>query len=256
MKWFCWFHGKSEGLWRESKNIVCCAYSTYHCFHCCYCCCWVASVVSDSVQSHRRQPTRLRRPWDSPGKNAGVGCLFLLQCMKVKSESEVDQSCLTLRDPMDCSLPGSSVHGIFQTRVVEWVAIAFSTVFIGTFKKKLRWSLLPLHKCRMILSKMWYPHMKKWWCLFNCPCKLTHIVHLIRVYVLCVFQFVVLSGNVWIQMTFTESFPDGSVVKNLPANVGTTGDAGLSPGSRRSPGEGNSNPFQYSCNDNPMDRGD
>ena len=77
------------------------------------CCCYVTSVVSDSVQPHRQQPTRLRRPWDSPGKNAGVGCHFLLQCMKVKSESEVVQSCPTLSDPMDCSLPGSSVHRIF-----------------------------------------------------------------------------------------------------------------------------------------------
>ena len=65
-------------------------------------------------------------PWDSPGKNTGVGCHFLLHCMKVKSESEVAQSCLTLRDPMDCSLPGSSAHGIFQARVLEWGAIAFS----------------------------------------------------------------------------------------------------------------------------------
>ena len=75
---------------------------------------------------HRWQPTRLRPPWDSPGKNTGVGCHFLLQCMKVKSESEVTQSCPTLCDPMDCSLPGSSVHGIFQARVLEWVAIVFS----------------------------------------------------------------------------------------------------------------------------------
>ena len=82
--------------------------------------------MSDSVQPHRWQPTRLTRPWDSPGKNTGVRCHFLLQCMKVKSESEVAQSCLTLRDPMDCSLPGSSIHGIFQARVLEWGAIAFS----------------------------------------------------------------------------------------------------------------------------------
>ena len=68
----------------------------------------------------------LHRPWDSPGKNTGVGCHFFLQCMKVKSESEVAQSCPTLSDPMDCSLPGSSVHGIFQARVLEWGAIAFS----------------------------------------------------------------------------------------------------------------------------------
>ena len=66
-------------------------------------------------------------PWDSPGKNTGVGCHFLLQCMKVKSESEVAQSCLTLSDPMDCSLPGSSVHGIFQARALAWGAIAFSS---------------------------------------------------------------------------------------------------------------------------------
>ena len=72
------------------------------------------------------QPTRLPHPWASPGKNTGMGCHFLLQCMKVKSESEVVQSCLTLSDPMDCSLPGSSVHGIFQARVLEWGAIAFS----------------------------------------------------------------------------------------------------------------------------------
>ena len=78
------------------------------------------------MRPHRWQPTRLPCPWDSPGKNTGVGCHFLLQCMKVKSESEVAQSCPTLSDPMDCSLPGSSVHGIFQARVLEWVAVAFS----------------------------------------------------------------------------------------------------------------------------------
>ena len=88
--------------------------------------------MSDSVRSHRRQPTRLPRPWDSPGKNTGVGCHFLLQCVKVKSESEVAQSCPTLSDPMDCSLPGSSVHEIFQARVLEWGAIAFLSTFPGT----------------------------------------------------------------------------------------------------------------------------
>ena len=66
------------------------------------------------------------RAWDSSGKNTGVGCHFLLQCMKVKSESEVAQSCPTPSDPMDCSLPGSSVHGILQARTLEWVAISFS----------------------------------------------------------------------------------------------------------------------------------
>ena len=83
--------------------------------------------MSDSVRPHRWQPTRLPSPWDSPGKNTGVGCHFLLQCMKVKSESEVTQSCPTLSDPMDCSLLGSSVHGIFQAKILEWGAIAFST---------------------------------------------------------------------------------------------------------------------------------
>ena len=79
-----------------------------------------------TVRPHRRQPTRLCCPWDSPGKNTGVGCHFLLQCLKLKSESEVAQSCSILNDPMDCSLPGSSAHGIFQARVLEWGAIAFS----------------------------------------------------------------------------------------------------------------------------------
>ena len=80
--------------------------------------------MSNSVQHHRRQPTRLPHPSDSPGKNTGVGCHFLLQCMKVKSESEVAQSCSY---PMDCSLPGSSIHGIFQPRVLEWGAINLVT---------------------------------------------------------------------------------------------------------------------------------
>ena len=79
------------------------------------------------------QPTRLPHPWDSLGKNTGVGYHFLLQCIKVKSQSEVTQSCPTLSDPMDCSLPGSSVHGIFQAGVLEWGAIAFSRVYTWDF---------------------------------------------------------------------------------------------------------------------------
>ena len=81
--------------------------------------------MSDSVRPHGLQPTRLLRPWDSPRKNTGVGCHFLLQCMKVESESEseVAQSCLTLSDPMECSLPGSSIQGIFQATVLEWGAL-------------------------------------------------------------------------------------------------------------------------------------
>ena len=97
---------------------------------------FLAAAATKSLQScptlqlHRQQPTRLPRPWGSPGKNTGVGCHFLLQCMKVKSESEVPQSCPTLSDPLDCSLAGSSVHGIFQARVLEWGAIAFSACFL------------------------------------------------------------------------------------------------------------------------------
>ena len=89
------------------------------------------------------QPTRLHRPWDFPGKDTGVGCHFLLQCMKVKSESEVSQLCPTLYDPMDCSLPGSSACGIFQARVLEWVAIAFSEATVYGVAKS--WTRLHFH---------------------------------------------------------------------------------------------------------------
>ena len=91
--------------------------------------------MSNSVRPHGLQPTRLLRPRDSPGKNTGVGCHFLLQCMKVESESEVAQSCWTLSDPMHCSLPGSSIHGSFQAKVLEWSAIAFSLCQVANEKK-------------------------------------------------------------------------------------------------------------------------
>ena len=96
---------------------------------------WYANSLQSclTLGPHRRQPTRLPRPWDSPGKNTGVGCHFLLQCMKVKRESEVAQSCPNLS--MDCSPPGSSVHGIFQARVLEWGATAFSDIYIFTRKE-------------------------------------------------------------------------------------------------------------------------
>ena len=119
---FYWSH--CSGMWKvlgQDRSL-----SPVHEPPCCCCCCQVASVVSDSVQPHRWQPISIPRPWDSPGKNTGVGCHFLLLCMKVKSESEVAQSCPTLSNSMDCRLPGSSVHGIFQARVLEWGAIAFS----------------------------------------------------------------------------------------------------------------------------------
>ena len=98
--------------------------------------------MSDSVQPHRRQPTGLPHPWDSPGKNTGVGCHFLLQCMKVKNQSEVAQSCPTLSDPMGYSLPSSSVHGTFQARVLEWGTIAFSNTVLE-FSSGVSNSLLP-----------------------------------------------------------------------------------------------------------------
>ena len=100
------------------------------------CCCYIASVVSNSLRPHRRQSTRLPCPWDSPGKNTGVGCQFLLQCMKVKSEREVAQLCQTLSDLMDCSPPGSSIHGIFQARVLEWGAIVLSYI-LGGYKLRI-----------------------------------------------------------------------------------------------------------------------
>ena len=91
--------------------------------------------MSDPVRPHRWQPIRLPHPWYSPGKNTGVGCHFHLQRMKVKRESEVAQSCLTPSDPMDCRLPGSAVHGIFQARVLEWGAIAFSELELYNTQK-------------------------------------------------------------------------------------------------------------------------
>ena len=96
--------------------------------------------MSNSVRPHRQQPTRLPWPWDFSGKNTGVGCHFLFQCMKVESESEVAQSCPTLRDPMVCSLPDSSIHEIFQARILEWGAIALCSIFFFTTL------ILPVHK--------------------------------------------------------------------------------------------------------------
>ena len=113
--------------------------------------------MSDSVCPHRRQPTRLPRPWDSPGKNTGVGCHFLLQCMKVKSESEDAQSSPTLSNHTDCSLPGSSVHGIFQARVLEWGAIAFSHTQLVQYKK--------LGEASQMISYELWQRINVIWCL-------------------------------------------------------------------------------------------
>ena len=116
----------------------------------------------DSLQPHRRQPTRLLCPWDSPGKNTGVGCHFLLQRMKVKSESEVTQSCPTLHDPMDYSLPGSSVHGIFQARVLEWVAIAFSKIKLVNPKGDQSWVFIGRTDVKAETPIVWPPDAKSW----------------------------------------------------------------------------------------------
>ena len=123
------------------------------CLKLCCCCRQVFSVMSDSVRPHRPQPTRLPRPWDSPGKNTGVSCHFLLQCMKVKSESEVTQPCPTLSDPIDCSLPGSSIHGIFQARVLEWGAIAFSGTTVKDTSNKVSMFCILYIVCIILFSE-------------------------------------------------------------------------------------------------------
>ena len=108
--------------------------------------------MSNSVRPHRRQPTRLPHPWDSPGNNTGVGCHFLLQCRKVKSETEVSQSYPTLSDPMDCSPPGSSIHGIFQAKLLEWGAIAFSGRDLQSFP----FCCFPLFLCLDLWGRLSY----------------------------------------------------------------------------------------------------
>ena len=122
------------------------------------CGCWVASVVSDSVQLHRRQPTRLPRPWDSPGKNTGVGCHFLLQCMKVKSESEVTESCPTLSDPMDCSppwdFPGKSTEVGCHCLLHPWDFII--TIYCPNCPSR-----ATLSSCQATSRCIW-PRMRKW----------------------------------------------------------------------------------------------
>ena len=119
--------------------------------------------MSDSVGPHRWQPTRLPHPWDSPGKNTGVGCHFLLQCMKVKSEIEVAQSCPTLSNPMDCSPTGSSVHGIFQARVLEWGAIALHYLFPNVNSSgRNQKDHATNSKFIYILCRFWGPHCDVW----------------------------------------------------------------------------------------------
>ena len=120
--------------------------------------------MSDSVRPH---------PWDSPGKNTGVGCHFLLQCIKVKSESEVAQSCPTLRDPMDCSLPGSSVHGIFRARVLEWGAIAFSDITSSWLIYFITGGLYPLNSLTCFSQQFLPAFLWTTTCLFSIPISLS-----------------------------------------------------------------------------------
>ena len=118
------------------------------CWSCCCCCCSVALVVSHSVRPQRRQPTRLPRPWDSPGKNTGVGCHFLIQCMKVKSEVKSLSRVRLLVTPWTAGPPGSSIHGILQARILEWGAIAFSACWSYHCKYFLQFSRVFFHFVR------------------------------------------------------------------------------------------------------------
>ena len=120
--------------------------------------------MSDSSRPHGLQPTRLPHPWDSPGKNTRVGCHFLLRCMKVKSERKVAQLCLTLSNPMDYSLPGSSVHGIFQARVLEWVAIAFSYMILSSVQSlsRIRLFATPWTAAYQAPLSMGYSRQESW----------------------------------------------------------------------------------------------
>ena len=124
--------------------------------------------MSDSVRPHRRQSTRLPHPWDSPGKNTGVGCHVLLQCMKVKSESEMVQSCPTCSDPMDWSLPGSSIHGMFQARVLEWGAIAFSSSLMITTQMAISTEPLSIKQFHLSHTYFYYNFQKTQSAKFFC----------------------------------------------------------------------------------------
>ena len=147
--------------------------------------------MSNCVRPHRRQPTKLPRPWDSPGKNTGVGCHFLLQCMKVKSESEVAQLCPTLRNPMDCSLPGSSIHGIFQVRALEWVAMAFSDFRHGSVCMSMLLSRFIHPSLPPLCSHIQSLHL----CLYFCPAnRFICVIYLLLFHLVCLMQTPVTGG--------------------------------------------------------------
>ena len=213
--------------------------------------------MSDSVWSHRRHPTRLRCPWDSPGKNTGVGCHFLLQCMKVKSESEVTQSCRTLSDPMNCSPPASSIHGIFQARVLEWGAIAFSKEKVEFLPKTIGPSFFTsIYIKHAQISRNSCEHF--WWEIFcfvliyYISCELVNNL-IMRIHSIFSFKFhwmkkakgklaMEITGlsrlfffffpYFWMYICLTGGFPGG---KEYASNAGDTGDTDSIPGSWRSP---------------------
>ena len=191
--------------------------------------------MSDSVRPHRRQPTRLPHPWGSPGKNTGVGCHFLLQCMKVKRESEVAQSCPTLLDPMERSPPGSPCPWDFpgkSTGVGRHCLLQLRHDFLHVS------STVSIYKCA-------------WVCVYK-SCRVNSLPqrkHL-STCKLCIF-------NVWkhyLVLPFSNilGFPVDSDGEESTHNER---DLGLIPGLGRSPGEGNGYPLQYFCLENSMDRG-
>ena len=168
--------------------------------------------MSNSVQPHRRQPTSLPHPWDSPGKSTEVGCHFRLQSMKVKSESEVTQLYLTLSIPMDCSPPGSSVHGIFQARVLEWGAIAFSVPLMKSPQTQVHNSLSDILS---LSQKYWF---------WTCSLQNQKTIHVCCSKPPSVWLFVtVATGNSWRVLgrkdSFKEEYPLGDREETEPGSL-------------------------------------
>ena len=174
--------------------------------------------MSDSVRPHRHKPPRVPHPWDSPGKNTGVGCHFLLQCMQVKSETEVTQSYPTISNPMDHSLPVSSIHGTFQARVLEWKVIAFSGIELGlviyfaygNIHVSMLFSQIIPHSPSPRVKSLFFTSLSLLSLLFN---------------------------------TLSRLVTDFSGGRDGKASAYNAGDPGSIPGLGRSPGEGNGNPL-------------
>ena len=202
--------------------------------------------MSDFLQPHRWQPTRLPRPWDSQGKNTGVGCHFFLQYMKVKSQSEVAQSCPTLSDLMDCSLPCSSQKKMGFSRQEYWSGVPSSSPIDPLQYFNNYFSHLNHVSCHNLKHSVSWIHNSledKQHSMFLWPYSSSF-------YLKC------LSVNWPLKLCLShsksKSFPDCSVSKEFACNAGDTGSV---PGLGRSPGVGNGRPLQYSCLINPMHRG-